>query len=257
MSTITRAFTTRTKRLDISAPMSHHEGQIKFSSGTIKRGKISAPIELLSTTNMLAYNAPDIGSTTGSTTSSSASSLQSPRDSELSSAQQSISTPTTSPDGSTHESSPIDQASSTSSFPVRSATMTSKPRSSNSSSTDAPLVPKRALSHTKRSHQDLAHQRSLKRTSPPSLRTARSNPSTKATEETPKPEPHPFGRELAQVNEVVEDFGGGYALEEEETILLQKGLLKFIADEYTAEIEPLYANIFGDQLRSVAPTVWV
>lgn len=229
------------------------DGQVKFSSGTIKRGKISAPIQLLSTTNMLAYDAPDIYSRT----SSSASSLHSPRDSELSSAQQSISTPTTSPEGSTHESSPLEAASSASHFPQRSATVTTRPQSPKFSSADAPLVPKRALSHTKRSHQDLAHQRSLKRTSPPSLRTARSNPSTKTTEDTPKAEPHPFGRELAQVNEVVEDFGGGYALEEEEAILQQKGLLKFIADEYTAEIEALYSSIFGDQLCSLAPCTWV
>lgn len=254
MSTITRAFTKRSKRPEVSAPMPHREGhQAKFSSGTIKRGKISGPVELLSTTNMLAYNAPDLAL---GTSSSSSSSLQSPDDSELSSPQQSIPTPITSPDDSTHDSSPVDSGRPTSYFPQRSATVTSQPRSSTSSTADTPMVPKRALSHTKRSHQDLSRQRSQKRTSPP-LNTSRSSPSIKTSQDFAKPEPHPFGRELAQVNEVVEEFGGSYALEEEETMLREKGLMKFSADDYRLETEALYASIFDDQLGPIATGTWL
>lgn len=213
--------------------MPYREGQIKFSSGTIKRGKISGPVQLLSTTNMLAYNAPDLPSSTSSSTSS----LQSPDDSELSFSQNSFPSPVTSPDES-HSGSPVDAYESTSYFPQRSATTTSHPRSSGSSgSADAPMIPKRALSHTKRSHQELARQRSVNRSSP--------------TQDSAKPEPHPFGKELAQVNEVVEEFGGLPLLEEEEMILSQKGLKKFSVNEYIVEIEDLYGSIFDDHLGPV------
>lgn len=227
--------------------MPYREGQIKFSTGTIKRGKISAPVQLLSTTNMLAYNAPNIPSATSSSTSS----LQSPDESELSFSQHSFSSPITSPDES-HAGSPVDAYQSTSYFPKRSATTTSHPRSSASStSADAPMVPKRALSHTKRSHQELARQRSLKRASPPALHSVRSSPAIKTTPEFAQSEPHPFGKELAQVNEVVEEFGGIPLFEEEEMILSQKGLKKFSVHEYIMEIEDLYGSIFDDHLGPV------
>lgn len=249
MSTISRAFTTkRNKRPDVSAPMPYREGQVKFSSGTIKRGKISGPVQLLSTTNMLAYNAPDLPSASSSSTSS----LQSPDESERSFSQRSFHSPTTSPDDS-----PVDAYQSLSYFPQRSATITSQPRSSASSaSADAPVIPKRALSHTKRSHQELARQRSQKRMSPPALHSVRSSPAINASSDLVKPEPHPFGKELAQVNEVVEEFGGFPLLEEEEMILSQKGLMKFSADEYLMEIEDLYGSIFDDHLGPVN-TAWV
>lgn len=230
--------------------MPHREGQIKFSSGTIKPGKISGPVELLSTTNMLAYNAPDLHSASSSSTSS----LQSPDDSEISSPLNGVSTPITSPEESTHESSPVEP---TSYFPKRSATVTSEPRSSASSTADTPLVPKRALSHTKRSHQDLARQRSQKHNSPPPLHAPRSSPSIRMVQETPNAEPHPFGRELAQVNEVAEEFGGNYALEEEEMMIQQKGLMKFSADDYAVDIEQLYGSIFDDQLGPISTAAWL
>lgn len=247
MSTITRAFTKRSKRPEVSAPMPYREGQTKFSSGTIKRGKISGPVQLLSTTNMLVYNAPDLPS---AASSSSASSLRS-RDDSLS-LQPSVASPITSPD----ESSPVESSEQNPFFPKRSATVSSPPRSSASSPTaDAPQIPKRALSHTKRSHQDLARQRSLKRTSPPQLHTARSSPAIKATQDV-ELEPHPFGRELAQVTEAVEEFGGIYDFAEEEMMLQQKGLRKFAAVDYVLDIEALHASIFDDQPGPI-PVAWV
>ncbi|KAL4821535.1 hypothetical protein BDW67DRAFT_180225 [Aspergillus spinulosporus] len=247
MSTLTRAFTKRSKRIEVSSPMPYREGQVKFSSGTIKRGKISGPVELLSTTNMLAYNAPDLHSTS----SSSISSLQSPDDSDRSYSQHSFSSPFTTPDDSPIEPNPLSGY-----FPKRSATVTSHPRSSSSttSSNDAPMVPRRALSHTKRNHQELARQRSLKRMSPP--------PTTGSIQERPiydayHAEPHPFGKELEQVNEVVEEFGGAPLFDEEEQILRRKGLKKFSVNDYLVEIEDLYGNIFNDRLGPIASTSWL
>ncbi|KAI9371997.1 hypothetical protein BJX61DRAFT_475657 [Aspergillus egyptiacus] len=250
MSTITRAFTKRSKRVEVSAPMPYREGQPKFSSGTIKRGKISAPVQLLSTTNMLAYNAPDLPSASSSSTSS----LQSPDDSELSFAQHSVHSPATTPEDSPIEPNPLSGF-----FPKRSATVTSHPRSSTStaSSADAPMVPKRALSHTKRTHQELARQRSVSRMSPPPLNANHSNTVARPTYDNYVAEPHPFGKELEQVNEVVEEFGGAPLLDEEEHILNSKELKKYSVDDYLVEIEDLYGSIFNDRLGPISSTQWL
>ncbi|KAL3439024.1 hypothetical protein BDV09DRAFT_53728 [Aspergillus tetrazonus] len=247
MSTLTRAFTKRSKRIEVSSPMPYREGQVKFSSGTIKRGKISGPVELLSTTNMLAYNAPDLHSASSSSTSS----LQSPDDSDRSFSQHSFSSPLTTPDDSPIEPNPLPGY-----FPKRSATVTSHPRSSSSttSSNDAPMVPRRALSHTKRNHQELARQRSLKRMSPPPNTSSNSE---RLAYDAYHAEPHPFGKELEQVNEVVEEFGGAPLFDEEEQILRRKGLKKFSVNDYLVEIEDLYGSIFNDRLGPIASTSWL
>ena len=61
--------------------------------------------------------------------------------------------------------------------------------------------------------------------------------------------PHPFGKELAQVNEVAEEFGAtARLLDEEEHEILSKGLRKFGVEEYLDEIAGLYGGIFDDKL---------
>ncbi|KAJ5865022.1 uncharacterized protein N7529_006938 [Penicillium soppii] len=253
MSNLSRAFTRRNKRPEVSAPMPYRgEGHTRLNSGSIKRSNISGPLQLLSTTNMLAYNAPDIRSA-----SSSASSLRS--DDAFS--PQSYASSMSSPDVSPYESSPVEANPLTSYFPKRSATVTSHPRSS-TSSTDAPVIPQRALSHTKRSHQELARNRSVSRMSPPPLHAPRSTPTIRASEQFFQPEQpfvqpeHPFSKELAQVNEVAEEFGGLNMLDEEERILHEKGLLKFSAKDYLVEVEELYSSIFDDDTRGSLYTSW-
>jgi len=62
---------------------------------------------------------------------------------------------------------------------------------------------------------------------------------------------HPFGKELEQLNEVAEEFGAVAISSETEMDLFsmqQYGLSKFCASEYLMEIQPLYTNIFGDEL---------
>ncbi|KAJ5925578.1 hypothetical protein N7454_008217 [Penicillium verhagenii] len=262
MSTLTRAFTKRNKRPEVSAPMPYQEekakGHSRFNSGSIKRSNISGPVRLISTTNMLAYNAPDLNSIAQSPVSS-ASSMRSREDSDFAISPHSYSSSITTPDNSEH-SSPIDGAP-TSYFPKRSATVTSAPRSSttSASSTDAPLVPVRALSHTKRSHQDLARKRSQVRNSPPTLSAPRSNPTLGASLEMFKnaPESHPFSKELAQVNEVAEEFSGPRVLDEEELFLARNGLHKFSVDDYLAEIEELYGNAFENKLGPISAGPWL
>ena len=60
---------------------------------------------------------------------------------------------------------------------------------------------------------------------------------------------HPFGKELAQVNEVAEEFGASSAVfYEEERYLASKGLMKFGVNDYLDEIAGLYGGVFEDKL---------
>jgi len=64
---------------------------------------------------------------------------------------------------------------------------------------------------------------------------------------------HPFGKELAKVNEVAEEFGFSTArLIEEEQDLLSKGLMKFGVKDYLEEIEGLYGGVFEGKLGPLA-----
>ncbi|KAL1992495.1 hypothetical protein VTN49DRAFT_4527 [Thermomyces lanuginosus] len=259
--TIRRALTKR-NRPDISAPMPYREGNAhaKFSSGSIRRGQISAPMELISATNMVAYNAPDLKTITSSSSFRSGTTDESDTSpTSTSSSSTSITTPEDAPVASEPRPAP-------GYFPKRSATVTSPtsasaastPRSSTSSSNgDAPAVPKRALSHTKKSHQELARQRSISRMSPPptSLNTA---PSVRRSPDMFNPSNHPFGRELHKVNEVAEDYGGtALVLDEEEEILIKKGLKKYSVEDYLCEIEGLYGGVFDDHMGPLATGNWI
>lgn len=63
--------------------------------------------------------------------------------------------------------------------------------------------------------------------------------------------PHPFGRELAKVDEVAEGFGAagsGMVLDEEEQEMAARGLHKFSVDDYVAELTGLTGGIYEDKL---------
>ncbi|KAI7977462.1 hypothetical protein EIK77_007084 [Talaromyces pinophilus] len=255
-ATISRAFTKRNKRPEISTPMPYRDGLVKYAPGTIRRGKISGPVELLSATNPLVYNAPDLTLASGGvSSSSSASSLRSSDDSDATPF--SPITPVSAEPEVAMEPNHLSGY-----FPKRSATIASTPRSSTSSTgVDAPSVPKRALSHTKKSHQDLARKRSVSRMSPPPSSMATTTTTTRRSQEkafAPVPEyaEHPFSRELDKVNEVAEDFGALKLLEEEEQILINKGLKKFSLDDYLCEIEELYGGVFDDNVGPMATHAW-
>lgn len=117
------------------------------------------------------------------------------------------------------------------------------------------MVPKRAPTHTRRSHQELARKCS-QRMEPPPVEPPRSIPAV-STQDVFKPDAHPFGKELEQVNEVAEGFGSPHVMDEEEQILHRKGLKKFTVDDYLAEIEELYGSIFDDKLGPIATGAWL
>jgi hypothetical protein len=197
---LSRAFTTRRSRggSDSTPEMPKRSLTAKHSfSGTI-RHKISAPIELISTTNMLSYNAPDIFPSNSSSTSSN-----SEDDSDRSPS--SSSTPLTSPDTSS-----IESSSPTSPEPNHLSCYFGAPSRQSASSDDAPTIPTRAPSHTKKQSEIIARKRSITRLSGStgsrretqhSTSTARSsiNMFSSHVDTADHQQSHPFGKELAQV----------------------------------------------------------
>ena len=67
---------------------------------------------------------------------------------------------------------------------------------------------------------------------------------------------HPFGRELAQVNEVAEEFGGVSAYLGEEEEMRIKGLIKFDANDYVNEILGLWGGRFNGEVTGLA-SPWI
>jgi len=117
----------------------------------------------------------------------------------------------------------------------------------------APPVPQRALSHTRNSHI-LAHRRSQKRKSPPNTvgnvttETSLARSTSSASAASVDQPTHPFGKELEQVDELVEEITENGAFEEEELMMQEKGLMKFLAEDYAMEIQDLFGGVFEDQL---------
>ncbi|MCJ1361174.1 hypothetical protein MMC16_000272 [Acarospora aff. strigata] len=253
---LVRAFTKRSKRTDIAPPSPSRMISTKRSDGTIDRSTISLPIELISTTNVLVYNAPNIYSSSSSSTNS---------DSEAGSPTASLHTADTTPDSSSTGSprasmepnhlSCYFQTSSRSSSSAASYHQGTAPADAN-----VPAIPQRALTHTKKSHQTLATKRSLSRmTPPPNSLTNASYARSSLDMFAGKAEPgHPFGKELEQVNELAEEFGVGdlVAADDEEEYLTSNGLIKYGAEEYMREIEGLLGGVFEDKLLPLG-TGWI
>jgi hypothetical protein len=71
---------------------------------------------------------------------------------------------------------------------------------------------------------------------------------------------HPFGKELAQVSEIAEEYGISKeklaVVDEEEQELVSRGLLKFRADDYISEIQGLFMSAFADT-RPPMSSMWI
>lgn len=240
------------------------------NNGSIDRNKISLPIALISTTNQLSYDAPDISSLK-TVPSMPALSPSSADDSDHSVSTRSrasshASRDTTLTDASSVDLSPISPGSNqfagglpTGGKLKKSASTTSLRRVKEEIVEPVPSIPARALSHSKRAHERLAHQRSLhnvgtrgsmgSRGSMSSLRNSREQrASVDMFKGSIQEENHPFGRELEQLNEVVEEFGGVVRDAEAEadySIMHSKNLAAYCAADYLAEIGPLFSRRFG------------
>ncbi|KAJ6446089.1 NAD-dependent histone deacetylase SIR2 [Purpureocillium lavendulum] len=291
---LARAFTTRRQRS--SNELGSDGGNVPRRSNTTAKGpilrhKISAPVQLIHTTNMLSYNAPDLPRPSRSSSTKTKSD-------EESDAATVDSTPPTSPDVAPGErcSSP-EPNHLTSYFRAPAKTMDAR-----GAATPPPAIPKRSPSHTKKNSYDaIARSRSVSRMSrdseqststktgqtfsrPPSTSTRASSASHTSTPQSaqkqqavasPPPaatpttsfqqlmakDQHPFGQELAQVTELAEEYSAGSNLDtidEEQQYLDSRGLIKLSADDYLGAIQSLTSTFFPELRHAKPPApLWI
>ncbi|KAF2850762.1 hypothetical protein T440DRAFT_468329 [Plenodomus tracheiphilus IPT5] len=282
---LARAVTKRIKRSDVpkepTSPPTRSQS-MRHPSQQIDRTKISLPLALVSTTNMLSYNAPDIA-TMRHVSSSTSLSHSSADDSDHSVSTRSrasshASRDTTLTDASSVEaSSPVSPKANHLSgyFPSggrqlkKSASTTSLQQVKEEIVEPVPAIPSRAISHSKRAHERLAHKRSLQSVPGRTSLNSRSSGSVRSSREqrssldmfkaTIEEEAHPFGRELEQLNEIVEEFGGVVRDVESEadlTAMRSKNLAAFCAADYLSEIQPLFSSRFG-LAHQAPPMAWI
>lgn len=274
---IARSFTKRIKRPSNDAAISSpglpptRSQSVKTQGLAIDRTKISAPVALVSTTNMLSYNAPDIVPV--KTPASSSTSTHSADDSDHSVSTRSRASSHASRDTLTDASS-VSSSSPTSPAPNHlsgyfAAANKNLRKSASSGNLQqlkeqveeepaVPAIPERALSHSKRAHERLAQKRSLQ-----NISRSRSSREHRASVDmfnaSIKEESHPFGKELEQLNEVAEEFNvvvRDAEMEADLAIIRERNLATFCAADYLAEIQPLFSARFGTVAQS-APMAWI
>ncbi|MCJ1286674.1 hypothetical protein MMC26_006020 [Xylographa opegraphella] len=264
---LARALTKRYRSHETSSvvpPTPGRAASTKKFDRNFDRTQISLPIELLSTTNVLALTAPDLHDLHDFNNSSSASSATSFDDSSSSRAASSSSS-ISAPDSPSRDCSPVtvepNHLSTYFEAPSKARSSVGSHRQSHTSvDADAPAIPSRAMSHTKKTHQALARERSQSMIrAPPTSLLPTSAPRSSLDMFSSKPDAnHPFGAELAQVNELAEDFGVQDITiwDEEEQFLVEHGLQRFTVDDYVNEIQGLFGGVFDDGSYSLV-AAWI
>jgi hypothetical protein len=279
--------TKRIRRTESTEQMSTPKRKQSMKNLQIDRNKISLPVALLSTTNTLVYDAPDISSLKSNpspimlNTSPTALTHLSGDDSDHSVSRRSRS----SSEGSSRDT--LTDASSVASSPTspapnhlsgyfqqpagkpagkqlrKSASTSSMQKAVSKPTEPVPALPKRAVSHSKQAHVQLAQKRSMQnlplRSSQGSQRSSREQrKSVDMFKATIEEEAHPFGRELEQLNEAVEEFSNVARCAEAEqdlSVMRSRNLATFCAADYLADIQPLFNRRFG--IASTAPMAWI
>lgn len=271
-----KATSNRRKESDIEIGQPVYLGRAASLRGgrPVVRSKISGPTQLLSTSNAQIHNAHAIGGRPPIDIRhvSSGSASDSNNDSDTSGGSvHSYETDATSVDNSplTPEPEPnhlsayfkpgvdtVKGQSREASSISRAASVTSSARPS----LDAPKVPQRAASHSKRAHEGLHRKRSIQRmlSPPPSrgqdMRSSTeifgvSSPTRSGFVEAPK-ESNPFANELAQLDEVAEELGQVVKSAEHDAdavYMETRGLQRYSANEYMWEIQGLIHDMFRDE----------
>ncbi|KAI5918499.1 hypothetical protein F4810DRAFT_704168 [Camillea tinctor] len=294
---LARAFTTRRKQssVDLTGFVFPQRSNTTAKGNQSIRTKISSPMELTHTTNMLAYNAPDLYPQSGPSPSRSSKSDDDSSDTPSTTA----STPPTSPDMPSVENRAMSPKPNHLSSYFTVADQKQPPRAP-----EAPTIPKRAPSHTKKaSFENFAARFSPRNSNQSNATTSsKSSPglsrssSTSTTGTTlsagshahvkpptpttplspsitspPAARPnfrrheytdsqHPFGKELAQVSELAEELGIKeklQAIDDEEQQLIAKGLCRFSPEDYLAEISGLVSNYLRPERPSPPQTIWI
>lgn len=297
-SSLARAFTTSGKNKDKEAVAM---GRASSQRAPLRPSQISLPVALISTTNMLSYDAPDLphaplkkqqqiqqqhqmsgamptrkASTVSSATSDSSSVRSRHSNASHTTAATSLSVEGYSPEspeqnhlscyfkppGSHLNSSPPpphSRISSNTHYASRTDSLVS-----NNSYTSSPQVPSRATSHSMKAHV-LSHKRSVSRVGMSSRHDSVASRDSEVPASVVPHAPsktnssHPFGKELAQLNEIAEEFSSTVRDAEQHAdlrVLQSKGLGNFCATEYMAEIAPLFTRAYGDDLAASTPA-WI
>jgi hypothetical protein len=249
-------------------------------SKSVANFKISAPV-LLSTTNVQTINANDVATAQKMrkvSSVSSASSGNSDKESDASSSPRSRGTSVT--DNSSVGSSPSsprpgDSDSFTSSPSPRRAKSSFDLKSRSLPREPPPSVPARAPTHSKLAHEQLARKKSLQNlpARPPPPRSVPPPPpvppvppitreqraSADMFRATVAESHHPFGKELEQLDEIAEEFGGvvrDAAREADLRVMRTRGLKKFCAEDYMADLTGLFAHYFPAP-AAARPVGWI
>lgn len=153
-------------RTKISGPVElvHTTNMLSYNAPDIRKGpKISAPLELIHTTNMLSYDAPDIlkEPKTAASNSSLSMSLRSDGDSDHN--QTAGSSPPTSPDSAFPRGGGIleEDEKSPAPEPNHLSCYFTLPSASTADAPDVPAIPKRAPSHSKKFYEPLNRKTSI------------------------------------------------------------------------------------------------
>ena len=276
---LARAFTTvrRNKPTEDGKPATYigrAASQRQPNAKPIERAQISLPVALLSTTNMLSYEAPDIEGTiriantirevpasrSVSGNSSSDESDRYDRSDRSSIGGRSLSqdTDTTSVDGG--ESPIIPEPNHLSSYFKSSQTPLHARTESTASSQPSPIIPQRAPSHSIKAHV-LSHKQSVKRVANPlSPKRDTFNRLSEISCTSSAPSTHPFGKELEQLNEAAEEFGSAVRDAEanaDTQVMSQKNLSFFCAADYMKELSGLYSTAFAEDAATYQAVAWI
>lgn len=260
---LARAFTT--KRENNSTPnFTLGRAATQRNAKPIKRSQISSPVALISTTNPLSYDAPNIAGTTpirvrnitpASATSSTGEDSDAPSLSfdgtDTSSIDETPMTPEPEPN---HLSCYFKPA-------VDTKTVHRSRSGTTSTPTDAPVIPQRVPSHSKKAHENVHRKRSVQRLMSPPASLVRRN-STEffgmASQGTDvSRDDNPFGNELAQLDAVAEEMSHAVRdaeAEEDKMFMKAHGLACFGIDDYMLEIKGL---VYDYLVEEPVEPVWI
>jgi len=252
--------------IEISAPMSISRAASQRGGRPVVRSKISGPTELLSTTNGQVHRAQTIAGRESIEIRhvSSSSISDSNNDSDTSGgSMHSYETDATSVDNSPVGPDPEPNHLSAYFKPAIDTQVHSRAPSGSFSarpSFDAPRIPQRAPSHSKRAHEGVHRKRSIQRMlSPPPSRhqdmrsstdifaSGLTSPVKSSFVEAPKD--NPFASELAQLDEVAEELGQvvkGAERDADVVYMETRGLASYGASEYMFEIQGLIHQMFKE-----------
>lgn len=258
-----RAFTMRRNKpeMQLNTPASIGRAASQRAGKRVDRAQISSPVALVSTSNILLNNAQDIPGAfpveVRNVSSGSSIGSSSAEDSDASTG--SIHSRETVTDASSVDESPIEPNHLSCYFKpavdTQAKSLSRSPSLSARPSFDTPQIPQRVPSHSKKAHENVHRQRSIRRmlSPPPSRDVTRSSaeifsPTKSTFVEAPKESP--FGAELAQLDEVAEEFGHVVRDAEAEADAIHMktyGLAQFDASDYLSEIQSLIYDTFADE----------